>query len=56
MTIQRIPARRPARRRRRRLRLALVGGFAICVAIVACIPAATRSSGDLTGARSPPAG
>jgi hypothetical protein len=54
MTTQRIPARRPARRRRRRLRLAFVGAFAMCVAVVACIPAATRSSGDLAAAGSSP--
>jgi LysM domain-containing protein len=54
MTAQRIPPRLPASRRRRRLRLALVGAFAISLAIAACIPAATRSSGDLAAAGSPP--
>jgi len=46
MTTERFPARRPTRWRRRRLRLALVGGFALSLSVSACLPTASRESGE----------
>src|SRR5262245_21381639 len=37
-----VPLRRPARFRRRRVRLGLVGVFALCVSVTACLPSGSR--------------